>query len=249
MKYNIKKYTAAMLDLLWVKFYRPITDLRKKVGTAPASQKVEIYVADIEKWFGVSNYQIGPILEFLEAILNKLASEKILKITRCGFLVEMPLDATSPEYFHSRPEYEDTAPPLFNITLYPAFKKYYEEIRCQYPSDEDEQKTTPETTLASKDLHFEDDEAAIYIMGKKCALPPYKNEHDFCRAMFKRPVDKFIDWSVIYEEMTGGDFENSEKDKRIVQDTMYRINKRIKKFCHTDNDLFTWKIKTVKRNY
>ena len=49
--------------------------------------------------------------------------------------------------------------------------------------------------------------------------------------------------------ITSDNKKDAEKEKRSVQDTMYALNKRIKETINTEDDLFIWKEKSIKRNY
>ena len=119
-----------------------------------------------------------------------------------------------------------------------------------------ESKTKPslkKISLKSVSITYDDDKANIQIGRQPVKLPPYKNEHYFCRVLFQRPKEEFIDWSIIFEDMdkvlNSVDKKDSERDKRMVQDTMYAVNNRIKEVANTDEDLFTWKEKSIRRNY
>ena len=105
-------------------------------------------------------------------------------------------------------------------------------------------------SLSDNKLSFDDNQAIISIGKRQCALPPYKNEHYFCRAMFAYKPNEPVDWSLIYKLMTGGQEEVADaKYRRTVQDTMYALNKRVKEIINTDDALFTWENRTIKRNY
>jgi hypothetical protein len=104
------------------------------------------------------------------------------------------------------------------------------------------------TSLKSVQINYNDDEPAINVGNKKVSLPPYKNEHYLCREMFERKINESVDWSIIYEKMTGE--ESTDKENwRTVYDAMNALNKRIQEICNTDNSLFTWRGKMIKRNY
>jgi len=106
--------------------------------------------------------------------------------------------------------------------------------------------------LVKGKTEFIDDEAIIKIGDKKCQLPPYKNEHFFCRALYEYPINEPVDWSIIYEKITGywekyfGKPKNWRKNWRIVYDTMKRVNKRVGEVLGI-KELFKWKNKTIKR--
>jgi len=109
-----------------------------------------------------------------------------------------------------------------------------------------------EQKTQSDKVKFLDDESALELAGKKCPLPPYKNEHFFCRAAFEHQINEPIDWSIIYEKMTGyyGEHFGKSKDTREnwhrVYDTMEAINKRVKELLNIEK-LFVWQEKTIKR--
>ena len=72
--------------------------------------------------------------------------------------------------------------------------------------------------------------------------------------MFKYPASQPVDWTIVYQEITGLEpsFDGKkamEKNKRTVQDTMYRVNNRIKEDLDINDNLFVWDEKTVKRLY
>ena len=112
----------------------------------------------------------------------------------------------------------------------------------------------PKIELANQIITFNDDEANIEIGKQKSVLPPFKNEHYFCRAMFQYKPQEFADWSLVFENMTGNKEEELDEGKRTkarktTQDTMYALNTRIKKVFNTDDNLFTWENRSIKRNF
>lgn len=114
---------------------------------------------------------------------------------------------------------------------------------------EEPNKNIKKIRLAKVRVDFNDDEVKIIAGKAECPLPPFKNEHFFCRSMFKHLPKEFIDWSIIYNEMENIEPTDKIKNKRAIQDTMYAVNNRIKDVFPTDDDLFTWKEKSVARNY
>lgn len=101
-------------------------------------------------------------------------------------------------------------------------------------------------------VEFLDDEALLKLGDKKCPLPPYKNEHFFCQAIFEHPINEPTDWSIIYEKMTGyyeehfGKSKDTRENWHQVYDTMEAINERVKKLLNIEK-LFVWREKTIKR--
>jgi len=127
---------------------------------------------------------------------------------------------------------------------------------------EDKSLSTAQTKLSQKiklsaqTIEFNDDEAIIKIGKQNVALPPYKNEHYFCQAMFEHKTKEPISWDIIYDRMIGhSTISGGTKPEPIrenwqkVNDTMKRVNNRVKQLMNTDDDLFSWSEKTVIRNY
>jgi hypothetical protein len=109
--------------------------------------------------------------------------------------------------------------------------------------------------LESVGIKFDDRKAILEIGKEKCQIPPHQNEHFLCRTMYKNDVNVPIDWSEIYEEITGfyqnyyGKPLEVKENKRMVYDAMQALNNRIKKAVNTTDNLFTWQEKTIKRNF
>lgn len=101
-------------------------------------------------------------------------------------------------------------------------------------------------------VEFLDDEATLKLGDKKCSLPPYKNGHFFCRAAFEYQINEPIDWSIIYEKMTGyyekhyGKPKDTKENRHQVFDTMRAINNRVEELLDIEK-LFVWQEKTIKR--
>jgi hypothetical protein len=104
-----------------------------------------------------------------------------------------------------------------------------------------------------KPSEFLDEEAQIKVDGFTLQLPPYKNEHAFCRAMFRYKVNEPVEWDIIYEEISGinKSIPNNERDrtpdqnKRTVSDTMRSINERIEQ--NRSSELFKRSDNTYRR--
>lgn len=111
-------------------------------------------------------------------------------------------------------------------------------------------------SLKSVQISYDDDEPVIKIGKQNVALPPYKNEHYFCQAVFEYKLKEPVSWDIIFDKMTGhSTVSGGRKPEPIrenwqkVNDTMKRINNRIKQVVNTDDDLFSWSEKMVIRNY
>jgi len=112
--------------------------------------------------------------------------------------------------------------------------------------------TKGEKVPNSAKIEFLDSEPALKCADKKCPLPSFKNEHFLCRAVFEHPINEAIDWSEIYERMTGyyetyyGKPPATRKNWRTVYDAMGALNNRVKDVFGIDK-IFDWKEKTIKR--
>ena len=103
------------------------------------------------------------------------------------------------------------------------------------------------------EVTFDDNKANIRVGNSVCQLPPYKNEHFFCRVMFEYQANEPADWMDCYEKMTGyyeiyfGKPKDSKENWHMVYDAMQALNERIKKVAKINEDLFIWNEKTIKR--
>ena len=105
---------------------------------------------------------------------------------------------------------------------------------------------------AGGSIKFVDKEAILIMGDKKCSLPPYKNEHFLCRAMFKHAKGKPVDWSEVYEMITGyytdsyGKPPKTKENYHSVYDPVQQINERVKKDLGIEK-LFDWREMTITR--
>ncbi len=103
--------------------------------------------------------------------------------------------------------------------------------------------------LLGKQIEYDETKSLILVAGKSCPLPPAKNEDYLAKAMFNRPIGEFVDWSLIYSEVTGSEVDDGIKNQKTIRDTMDRLNKRVQEIIGTAEELFTWQNKSLKRNY
>ncbi len=134
------------------------------------------------------------------------------------------------------------------VTLPSNFEDVYKKLK-QEAEGATIEKVEYKLKLGSQKITFDDNKAEISAGNKHCSLPPFKNEHYFCRAMFEYPTNEPMDWSIVYEKMTSSEPTSEKQNLRAVQDTMYAINNRIKEVLNTEDDLFTWQNKSIKRNF
>lgn len=118
------------------------------------------------------------------------------------------------------------------------------------------EKNAPEISTTTKavggKLKFIDKEATLVMGDKKCSLPPFKNEHFLCRAMFKYTKGKPVDWSEVYETITGyyrksyGKPPKTKENYHRVYDPVQQINQRVKKDLGIEK-IFDWREMTITR--
>ena len=114
----------------------------------------------------------------------------------------------------------------------------------------------PKINLKSSEIKFDDDKSLIRIGEQNISLPPYKHEYYFCQVMFEYTAKEPVSWDIIYDRMNGHATIGAGRKPEIIRenwqqvnDTMKRVNNRIKEVCNTDDALFSWTEKTVIRNY
>ncbi len=122
--------------------------------------------------------------------------------------------------------------------------------------DKGNKKPSKKISLKGKDIKFDEAKPAIIIDHKSYPLPPAKNEDFLCRVMFSRPIGEFVDWSIIYREITGIGKEKqddneigNDKNKKTTRDTMDRLNKRFQEILNTEDQILSWENKSIKRNF
>ena len=204
--------------------FQVLIDIVDTILTKNESTKgsIPLYVQDIS-----SLPQNGSSVQRLSNVLQKLHDTGAINwIGRLGTFEIAPLTEESEQkLFAERRRLED---------------KWYGHENTEKPKIE----------LAKQIVVFNDDETNLEIGKQKCALPPFKNEHYFCRAMFQYKPQESVDWSQVYKAMAGDEEVIGDKSNmRTVQDTMYALNTRIKKVINTDDNLFTWENRSIKRNF
>lgn len=182
-------------------------------------------------------------------LLYKLANLEAIKINKQFACIEVGLSKIMVD-----DDLPNIQPNGFHLEILPKFKEIYEEFKNKTKKIQIPKETVQKVSLKSQKIRFDDDQAMLQIGKQNVSMPPYKNEHYFCRAMFEYLVKEPIDWSIIYPKITHKELEykddhKTKQEKRMVQDTLYRINNRIKKIINTNDALFHWQGKTIQRNY
>lgn len=183
-------------------------------------------------------------------LVYKLEGLKAIKVNKRFTCAEAGL--TKVILKESAPESEANG---FHLKILPKFNEVYKEFKKKVEKLQPRESSATKTSLKSQEIKFDDDKSLIQVGKQNIPIPPYKNEHYFCRAIFEHAINEPVDWSIIYEKMTGfheayyGKPQKTEENWRIVYDTMRAINQRVKDVLNTNDDLFTWQEKTIKRNY
>lgn len=76
-------------------------------------------------------------------------------------------------------------------------------------------------------VEFDDDTGMLTLGKDKCQLPPFKYEHMLCEAMSQYLQNEPVDTSEVYEKMLGENAEWDAKARRLIKDTVRRINRRV----------------------
>lgn len=93
---------------------------------------------------------------------------------------------------------------------------------------------------------FLEKESILKIGDKQIELTPSKNEFELCRSLFQHKPNEWVDWSLVYLDMNGGDVSDVTKEKKAIRDTYARLNERIEKETGI-KDLFIWRGNSIKR--
>ncbi len=80
---------------------------------------------------------------------------------------------------------------------------------------------------SGEQVKFDDETATLSLGAKSTQLPPYKYEHQMCQVMFKYRLGEPVDTSLVYEEMMADDKDWDDQAKRMIKDTVRRINQRV----------------------
>lgn len=81
-------------------------------------------------------------------------------------------------------------------------------------------------------ITFDDDTGMLTLGNDKCQLPPFKYEHMLCQVMSQYLQNEPVDTSEVYEKMLGENAEWDDRARRLIKDTVRRINKRVNEAFH-----------------
>lgn len=106
-----------------------------------------------------------------------------------------------------------------------------------------------------KHVEFKEREATLKINKQiEVSILTLRKGTSLCRIMFNQAKrNEPIEWSVIYEEITGLELDfnprKSPPEQRVVRDAMYSVNNRIKEVTGSKTGIFLWEEKSVIRLY
>jgi hypothetical protein len=110
----------------------------------------------------------------------------------------------------------------------------------------------PVAIPAATDLVFIDETGILKLGETSIELPALKNEHLLCRVMFKQPINKMVDWSAVYEEMSGEELNKVSfpdeywKAWHSLYSTTKALNTRVNERLGIER-LVKWKDNTLQR--
>jgi len=128
-----------------------------------------------------------------------------------------------------------------------ALGKYKQELRDKYINDKP--LIDDSYSLLKDGVSFDDVAGALKVRSKICYFAPDSIEVGLCNYMFRQKARKPIDWEEIYEYIEGSTPMSKVKGRKMIYDTMRRINKKLKKEVGVSEDLFEPQNKTIRRNY
>lgn len=96
-------------------------------------------------------------------------------------------------------------------------------------------------------IRFDDQIPAIFIDNQEVPLPEYGKEHYLARSLFNRKKNEAVDWSIVYNDMQSKKGIPDKEEWRYVYDAYNDINKRVQDILSTEEKLFNWSEKTIKR--
>jgi hypothetical protein len=106
---------------------------------------------------------------------------------------------------------------IYTVECGPDFEKTYRKY---------EQIVGQIDALSPEPVVFDDDEPSLVFGTKKARIKGYTKEYELCEVIFQYKVGESVDISTVFEAMTGSEGGLSDKDRRMIRDTVNRINKR-----------------------
>ncbi len=111
---------------------------------------------------------------------------------------------------------------------------------------------SPIAIPTTTDLVFVDETGILKLGEKTVELPAMKSEHLLCRVMFKQPINKIVDWTAVYEEMTNEELNKVDhpqdywKAWHSLYSTTKALNTRMNEGLGIER-LVKWKDNTLQR--
>jgi len=217
--------------------------------TLAKSDQIELIIEDIIRETGLSESEILIILNQLHTNVFRqdlsqyerfshlgISHEKLFIKNEMGKLVEIkPSPSTGPSpIFISGGDIQIEK-------INPQFNKLLKQLRDKLNKKKNK--------LDMSRVVFDENKGTLIIGGKKVQLPPFKKEHDLCSALWEYQSQEPVEWTALYEKITGDDNfqKNKEKKKRSFRDTVRSINSRIKERLETEKDFLKWQAGTIRR--
>ncbi|MFA5126415.1 MAG: hypothetical protein WC465_00235 [Patescibacteria group bacterium] len=94
-------------------------------------------------------------------------------------------------------------------------------------------------SLSNFDISYDEDRKILIIGNEEILIDNSTNQDYLCKIMFKRGVGVPVYWVDIYEAIQGGhEPENDKKCKKIIEDTVYMVNNKVRGLIGTNDLLF-----------
>ncbi|QQR78797.1 MAG: hypothetical protein IPJ68_00730 [Candidatus Moraniibacteriota bacterium] len=111
-------------------------------------------------------------------------------------------------------------------------------------------------SLKNEALMFDTEKSLIAGKTAVSKIKPNTKENGLCVFLFKQKTDHFVDWSLFMEHCTGSEYNmtkddkaKNNSDKKMIKDTIDRINKRVQKDFDVTDELFQFERNCIKRNF
>ena len=190
----------------------------------------------------------NPIIRYLDKLPTIAHDPDIEYCKRREQAIEYLKESNCIDYYEGRPKVPDNESVILHDYILIKINRNIFNKFCDNIIRIFKKKHIKPKSLKNQKIIFNDIKAVIQIGNQKVQLIPHKNEHLFYRAMFNQSKRSPISWDKVYEILQGTQ-SSSKEDRKSVFDTMYRINKRIKKELCIEENLFSRKNNLIIRNF
>lgn len=105
-------------------------------------------------------------------------------------------------------------------------------------------------SLKNEALKFDIEKSLIIGKTATSKIKPNTKENGLCVFLFNQKTDHLVDWSLFMEYYNSdSEYDAKKGDKKMVKDTIDRINKRVQKDFGVREGLFKFERDCIKRNF